>query len=108
MSDLSVQILIEIRDELRSTKQALGDRIDQTNESLRETRVELRGEISQLRTELVTRMTESELRVATRTVEQTAATRDLYALLSGQLDLRDRVGHCEHDIAELKKRSGQA
>lgn len=101
--------MIEIRDGIRSTK---GE--------LTELRTELRTELGLVRTEIgeladrVTesehrmagRMTESELRQATRTTEQTAATRDLYAMLTGQLDLRDRVERCERDIVELKTRTG--
>jgi hypothetical protein len=39
-----------------------------------------------------------------RMEEQTAATRALYDLLNGSLQLRDRVERCEHEIAEPKDR----
>jgi len=91
------QTRTELRDEIAQTRTELRDEIAQT-------RAELRGEIAQTRTELRGEIRESELRLATRTVEQTAATRDRYAMLTGQLELRDRVERCEHDIEELKQR----
>jgi len=107
--DVTTKILIEIRDEIRTTNQ----RLDQTKTELKEeislvrtelalVRTELREEIGQVRGEAV----ERELRLATQIVEQTAATRDLYTMLTGQLDLRDRVERCERDIGDLKKRVG--
>ncbi len=111
--DMTVQILIEIRDEIRSTNQ----RVDQTRTELRDeiglVRTTLEREIGLVRSELRREtasvrddMRESELRLATRIVEQTAATRDLYTMLTGQLDLRDRIERCEQDIGELKHRIG--
>jgi len=100
--DVTVQILIEIRDEIRSTNQ----RLDQTNQQLDQTRTELRAEIALVRHDLGHEIRESELRSATRMIELTAATRDVYTMLTGQLALRDRVERCEHDIDDLKKRVG--
>ncbi len=111
--DLTVNILIEIRDEIRSTNA----RLDGTNQRLDQARTELRAEIAQVstdlgsaiaqvRTDLGSAILGAELRIATRTIEQTAATRDLYGLLSGQLDLRGRVERCEHEIDALKQRVG--
>lgn len=108
--DLTVAILIEIRDEIRSTNH----RVDQTNVRLDGLRGELRTGLDDLRGELRTGLAdvrgdlrESELRMATRVTEQTAATRDLYTMLTTQLELRDRVAQCEQDIDELKKRGGR-
>ena len=50
-------------------------------------------------------MVEGEIRAATRMVDHTAATRDLYGLLSGQLELRDRMERCEREIEALKQRN---
>jgi chromosome segregation ATPase len=104
---LTVHILRDLRDELRSTRDELRQRIDSTNQRVDSTnqRIDhleqgLRTEIAAVRDHIV----ESELRMATRFVEQTAATRDLYDLLNASLQLRDRVEHCEHDIADLKDR----
>ena len=102
--DLTIRILTEIRDEIRSTNH----RLDQTNQLLDQTRTELADGLASVRTELTAGLASvraelraSELRVATRTVEQTAATRDLYDRLIEQ-QLRNRVEQCERDIDELK------
>ncbi len=107
--DLTLAILIEIRDEIRSTNH----RVDQTNVRLDDLRGELRTGLGGVRGELRTglggvrgELRESELRMATRVTEQTAAARDLYTMLTTQLELRDRVTQCEHDIDDLKKRVG--
>jgi uncharacterized coiled-coil DUF342 family protein len=101
---LTVHILRDLRDELRSTGDELRQRIDSMNQRIDHLehgfRAELRTEIAAVRDHIV----ESELRMATRFVEQTAATRDLYDLLNANLQLRDRVERCEHDIADLKDR----
>jgi len=144
--DLTLAVLIEIRDEIRATNQRvdvtnsrleqlgtdlrgeiartrdeLRGAIEQTSDELRgeiaqtrdevrgaiaQTREELRGEIAQTRHELRGEIVGVELRNATRVTEQTAATRDLYTLLSGHLDVRDRLTQVEHDVEELKKRVG--
>ncbi len=107
--DLSLAVLIEIRDGIRATNQ----RVDVTNSKLEQlgfdlrgeiaqTRDELRGEIAQLGTHLRGEILAVELRNATRVTEQTAATRDLYTLLNDRLDLRDRVTQVELDVAEIK------
>ena len=96
--DLTVHILREIRAEIRSTREELRQHIDSTSQRfdrLEQAHAEL---ASATRDQIV----ELELRMATRTAEQTAATRDLYDLLNANLQLRDRVERCEHDIAELK------
>jgi len=102
--DVTVKLLADIRDELRSGLGAVRTEIG-------ELRQEVRTEIGGLREELhvgladVRReMLASEMRHATRVTEQTAATRNLYELLQDRFDLRDRVERCEHDIAELKQR----
>ena len=104
---LTVHVLIGLRDEIRSSRDEIrstNQRIDRLEHELRveigATRDGLRSEISAVRDQVV----ESELRLATRMVEQTAATRDLYELLNTNLQLRDRVERCEHEIADLKGR----
>jgi predicted nuclease with TOPRIM domain len=106
--DLTVHILRELREELRATREEgreTARRLDQHIESTNERfdRVDFR--FGELREHVDQRILESEVRLATRIVEQTAATRDLYDLLNGSLQLRDRVERCEHDIAELKERT---
>ena len=111
--NLTVQILIEIRDEMRATRTELKEeiamtrtelkaeigktnlRLDKTNERIDQGLADVRSEIVAV-----------EVRAATLTVEQIAATRDLYQLLTGRLDLRDRVERCEREIEALKQRAG--
>jgi chromosome segregation ATPase len=103
--DLTLEILIEIRDEIRSTNQHVdttNSRLDQTNLKLEQLGTDLRGEIAVTRSEFRDGLDARELRNATRIAEQTAATRDLYTLLTDRLDLRDRVTRCESDIDEIK------
>ena len=112
--DVTVKILIEIRDEIRKTNERLDDtnaRLDTTNQRLDNGLAGVREEIGRLREELregladVRReMLASEMRAATRVTEQTAATRNLYDLLQDRFELRDRVERCEQDIAEIKQR----
>jgi chromosome segregation ATPase len=101
-NDLTVHILRELRGEIRSTRDELSQHIESTSRRF--------DRLEQAHTDLASRVAtrdqivELELRMATRTTEQTAATRDLYDLLNGSLQLRDRVERCEHEIAELKDR----
>jgi len=116
MSELTDLILIEIRDEIRSTNTRLDqtrvelrDEIRSTNARLDDTNARLDGtnaRVDQMRGELRAEIVGAELRMSTRIVEQTAATRDLYQLLSDRFDLRSRVERCEHEIDEIKKRVG--
>jgi hypothetical protein len=75
------------------------DSVDQRFDRLEQTHADLASRVA-TRDQLV----DLDLRMATRMVEQTAATRDLYDLLNANLQLRDRVERCEHEIAELKDR----
>jgi chromosome segregation ATPase len=105
---LTVHILREIREEVRSTNQRLdstnqrldsmGQRLDSMDQRL--------GRLERGQANLVTRdeLFVSELRTATRLNELTATSRNLHAYLEENLQLRDRVERCEHDIADLKGR----
>ena len=86
--NLSVEILKQIRGELKQSNQrldALGDRVDA------------------MREELGHRIVESELRTATAISELAGTVRDMTSVLRQQADLRPRVERCEQDIAELKR-----
>ena len=101
--DLTIRVLIEIRDEIRSTNQ----RIDQTNVRVDRLDERLTGRIDSLGERidrLGDRMTESELRTSTAITELHGTIRDVHTLLVDRLDLRDRVERCERDIDELKRR----
>jgi hypothetical protein len=95
--DMTVRILTEIRDEIRTTNL----RLDQTRIEVAALRSDMTSEILALRGEIVG----VDLRNATRVAEQHHATMNLYEKLTGQLELRDRIERCEADIAELKRRS---
>jgi chromosome segregation ATPase len=102
--NLTVHILRELREEIRSTRDELRSEIRATNQRVDHLDRELRAEIAATRHELKTEILASEVRLATRFAEQTAATRDLHDLLNANLQLRDRVERCEHDIVDLKGR----
>ena len=101
--DLTIRVLIEIRDEIRSTNQ----RVDRTNERVEQLsgRIDSLGERLTGRIDsLSDRLTESELRTSTAITELHGTIRDVHTLLVDRLDLRDRVSRCERDIDELKRR----
>ena len=112
--DLTVRILIEIRDEIRATNArvdalgtSLGTRIDTTNE-----RIDRLGErISGVETslgaridQLGDRITGVELRFSSQMTALIGSTRDLYEMLQDRLELRDRVERCERAIDDLNRR----
>lgn len=101
--DLTIRVLIEIRDEIRGTNQRIdrtNERIDQTNERVDRLDEHLTARIDSLSD----RLTESELRTSTAITELHGTIRDVHTLLVDRLDLRDRVERCERDIDELKRR----
>ncbi len=115
-NDITIEILKEIRDEIRNTNGRIdttNTRLDQTNERLDQTNVklgqlghDLEGKIDHLRSDLVTRMAETEIRTATALSDVAGTMRDVRDLLRDRFDLRDRVERCERDIDELKHRVG--
>jgi phage shock protein A len=103
--DLTLKVLIEIRDGIAATNA----RVDQTNQRIDKLRTDvdhLRADTNQRLDQLRTEHLESEVRQATRMTELIASTRSLNDMLSDRFDLRDRVERCESEIAELKKRVG--
>ncbi|HEY5935240.1 MAG TPA: hypothetical protein VIU61_11410 [Kofleriaceae bacterium] len=116
--DLTVRILIEIRDEIRATNaridgtnervdalgSTLGARIDTTNARIDQLRTELHTEISSVREDLGNRITGVELNLATQMTALIGSTRDLHDMLADRFDLRDRVERCERAIDDLNRR----
>jgi chromosome segregation ATPase len=99
-TDLTVEILKSIRDEVKKTN----GRLDA-----------LRGEIDTLRTdtnsrfeELGRRIVESETRTATALTDLAGTVREMTSILKNQADLRPRVEKCELEIAELNRRVPKA
>ena len=107
--DVTVAILREIRDEIRTTNERLEqtrDEVRTTNERLEQTRDAVKEELAQTREDLGRRITQSEVRTATAIVELAGAVQSVKDLLADRLEPRDRVVKCEQDIAELKRRVG--
>jgi hypothetical protein len=88
--DLTVEILKDIRRELRQTHATL----DETNARLDETNGKLDA--------LGHRVVESEIRMATAITDLAHSVHDLTAYLRAQTDLRPRVERYEKDIAGLQ------
>jgi chromosome segregation ATPase len=104
--DITVQVLVEIRDEIRSTNR----RLDATNERLERLEttsgqlVERIDGTNQRLDRLENRLVESEIRLATAITDMHGTLQDVQGRLKGQLDLRVRVERCERDIDDIKKR----
>lgn len=92
---LTVQILTEIRDEIRKTNA----RLDQTNARLDQTNARL----DQTRDDVMRRLVESEVRTSTAIVGLAGTLNDVKQIMLESLNLRPRVERCEGDIREIKQ-----
>jgi len=108
-TDITIEILRGIRDEVKQTnsrldamREELSGRIDSTNTRIDSTNTRL----DSLRDELSHRIVASEVRTATAISDLTYATREMTDVLRAQHDLRPRVDRCEHDISALKQHLG--
>lgn len=104
--DLTIRVLVEIRDEVRNTNQrmdTLTGRVDTLTEHV-DRMSDRVGSVEAGLEKLGQRVVESEIRTATAITELHGTMRDIHGLLKNQLDLRDRVERCEREIDELKKR----
>ena len=81
-TDVTIEILKDIRNEVRQTRTDLSEHIDG----------------------LSRRVVESEIRTATAIADLAGAVNQMTGVLRASHDLRPRVERCEQDIAELKKR----
>jgi hypothetical protein len=88
-SDITVEILKSIRDEVKQTN----SRLDSTNSRLDE-----------MREELSTRIVHSEIRTATAITELSGTVREMTNVVRVSLEIRPRVERCEEDIRELQNR----
>jgi hypothetical protein len=92
-TDLTIEILRGIRDDLGGLR-----------EELHQTRAELSERIDGLREELSSRIVASEIRTATAITDLSGTVRDMTAVLRAQHDLRPRLERCERDIADLQQK----
>lgn len=88
-NDLSLQVLIEIRNDMRGLREAQ----EQTTRELAQTRQDLGRRIDQTNRQLVT----TEIRLATEISALRAAIAD-----ERRPDLEERLSQCERDIEELR------
>lgn len=94
VTDITVKILGEIRDEIRGT-----------NTRLEQTRVDLQEELRTQVGALVRRQTESEVHLATEVVALTAAVERTNRLLRERLDERDRIDDVARRVSALERGS---
>jgi chromosome segregation ATPase len=97
MADLTTQILIEIRDEIRSTNQRLdatNGRLDSTNERLDSTNHRLER--------LERRQVETEIRISTQLTEVAGAIRELTDVIVEDRELRNTVADHERRLVALE------
>ena len=92
-SDLSLEILKTLRDELRGHIAHTEERFDRTDSRL-----------DSVRDELLRRIVESEVRTATAITDLAGVVRELTSTFRSQAELRPRVERCEHEIDELQRR----
>ena len=102
---LSVEILKQIRAEVRSVKTELHS----VKTELHSVKTELSARIDELRSdtnerfeEMEHQITESEIRTATAITELAGNVRELTIFFRKQSDLHPRVERCERDITELR------
>ncbi len=88
-TDVTLEILKDIRTEIRQTRQDLSVRLDQSNERL---------------DELSRRIVESEIRTSTAITELAGTVHEMTGVLRTSHDLRPRVERCESEIVDLKRR----
>jgi chromosome segregation ATPase len=101
--DVTVEILKDIRQEMRETKgelrqtrTELSERIAETNLRIDETNLRL-GETNQ-------RIVASEIRIATAITGLAGTVGEMRDAYRASNDLRPRVERCESEIAEIKRR----
>jgi predicted RNase H-like nuclease (RuvC/YqgF family) len=105
-TDITIQILTDIRDQARLTN----ERLDQTNTRLDRMNDRIDGtneRLETMREELSRRIVESEIRTSTAITELAGTVRDMTHVLRASHDVRPRLERCEKDIADLRRRIGE-
>ena len=104
-TDITIEILREIRDEIRNTN----GRIDGVRDELRATNNELRTTKDETNARFDTftrRQTETEIRLATEIIAVAGAVREVRDVLREDLALRARVDDHERRISAMEHRGG--
>jgi predicted nucleic acid-binding Zn-ribbon protein len=105
-SDLTIEILKDIRDEVRQTNLRIDEtniRLDKTNIRLDKTNEGVEAGLA----DVAHRIVESEIRTSTAIADLAGTVREMTSVLRAQHDLRPRVERCERDIAALQRRAGK-
>ncbi len=101
-SDLATEVLIQIRDELKHTREALSSRLDATNSRLDTTNSRLDETNSRL-DRVERRQSETETRLATELIGVANAVNQLKDMLMADRVLRQRVDEHDRRIALLEQ-----
>lgn len=97
-TDLSLEVLKQIRDAVTQTN----ERLEQTNQRLDHTREELSARLDRVER----RQTETEIRLATELTAVVGAVHSLRDAILADRDLRKTVDEHERRIASLERRTG--
>ncbi|MGO8991688.1 MAG: hypothetical protein ACLQVI_00060 [Polyangiaceae bacterium] len=112
-TDLTIEILKSIRDEVKGTNARLDKtnaRLDETNARLDSLRDETNTRLDETNVRIDTltrRVVESEIRTSTAITDLAGTVRELTTVLRTQSDLRPRVERCEQEIEALKHGAGR-
>ena len=101
-TDLTIEVLKGIRQDIRGTNERLDALRQETNERLDA----LRQETNERLDTMARRIVESEVRTSTAIADLAGTVREMTGVLRAANDLRPRLDRCEHDIEELKRRVG--
>ena len=101
-TDITVEILRDIRDETRKTN----EEIRRTNERVDALRDDTNTRLDALRSEVNKRQTETEIRLATEIVAEAGAVREVRDVLRQDLALRARVDDHERRITAIEQQRG--
>jgi chromosome segregation ATPase len=104
-SDITIEILKDIRGEIRELRGDTNARLDETNRRLDESNRRMDDTNDRLDT-IAQRVVESEMRTATAIADLAGTVREMTQVLRASHDLRPRVERCEQDIAEIKRTMG--
>ncbi len=107
--EVTVAVLREIRDEVRSTRTQLSERIDDVSDRIDSVRTELSeriDKVSERMEALERRQTQTEVRLATELVAVVGAVREVRDTLREGFDLGRRVADHEARLARIEKRLG--